>query len=121
MDFYSTVENPYVEGVVVTRGTVKQLVRTFGASFSSSHCPCSSLINAPPFVGDDYFCENSGGDLRLWDGENCDGACCDFNDPPFFCTSFSDPTTDDIEIAICAGSPTANEDTPIELIEIFVQ
>ena len=125
--YYSTIENSYVEGVAITRGTVKQHVWTFGASWSSSyHCPCSSSISAPPFVGDDYFCENYygsafGNDIRLWDGEDCDGACCDFNDPPFFCTSTSEPTTDNIEIAICAGSTTANEDTPIELIEIFVQ
>ena len=119
---YTRIEDPYVEGVAITRGTEKQHVWSFGASVSPTlWCPCSSSISAPPFVGDDYFCENRGPDLRLWDGENCEGACCDFNDPPFFCTSSSEPTTDDIEVAICAHQELLNEDTPIELIEIFVQ
>ena len=118
---YTRIEDPYVDGAVITRGTEKQHVWSFGASFTGGGCPCSGSGSVPLFVGDDYFCENRGTDLRVWDGENCEGTCCEFNDPPFFCTSFSEPTADDIEVAICGEQSVANEDTPIELIEIFVQ
>ena len=120
---YTRIEDPYVEGVVITRGTEKQHVWSFGASVNpgSGNCPCSSSAIIPSFVGDNYFCEFRSPDHRFWDGENCEGDCCEFNDPPFFCTSFSEPTADNIEIAICANQDLINEDTPIELIEIFVQ
>ena len=122
---YTTIEDPYVDGVVITRGIEKEHVWTFGASVSGSSfaCPCTNIQSTqstPSFVGQDYFCET---DNPLWDGEGCGSGstCCDFNGPPFFCKSLTEPTTDDIEVRICANQALSNEDTPIELIEIFVQ
>ncbi len=84
-------------------------------------------------MGQDYFCEtgitgdHTNGlfypDDPLWDGEDCGSGstCCELNGPPFFCKSVAEPTTDDIEVRICGEEMFSNEDTPIELIEIFVQ
>ena len=141
--FYTRIEDPYFDGVVITRGTEKEHVWTFSGSVSESTtddflddvCPCTnarSTQSEPPFVGTDYFCETAvSGDFDtvlypddpLWDGENCSSGstCCEFNDPPYFCKTLSQPTTDEIEVRICADELLENEDTPIELIEIFVQ
>ena len=141
LSFYTRLQDPYVDGVVITRGTENlEHVWTFSGSVSEESigeaCPCTnaeSTQSTPPFVGTDYFCETavvSGAianvlypDDPLWDGENCGSGstCCEFNDPPYFCKTLSQPTTDDIEVRICADELFGNEDTPIELIEIFVQ
>ena len=139
--YYTRIEDPYFDGVVVTHGTDKEHIWTFAASASESDssisdaCPCTNVRSTqtiPTFVGEDYFCETaiSGGwtdvfypDDPLWDGENCGpgSTCCEFNDPPYFCKSLSEATTDDIEVRICADESLHNEDTPVELVEIFVQ
>ena len=119
---FTEIEDPYVDGVVITRGTEKEHVWTFAAG--SEDYP-----SIPSFVGQDYFCEARSvvgtgpfySDDPLWDGEDCGtgSSCC--NDPPYFCKSLPEPTTDDIEVRLCGDEGLANEDTPIELIEIFVQ
>ena len=136
------IEDPYVDGVVIVRGTEKHHVWTFASELSESSpgvnvCPCTNAPNPstaiPPFVGEDYFCETGVTDGwmngvfypddPLWDGENCGSrsTCCEFNNPPYFCQRFSEATADDIEVRICGSEPSLdNEDTPIELIEIFV-
>ena len=137
---YSRIEDPFVDGVVITRGTEKQHVWTFAASRTEQGsingvCPCTntqSTQQIPSFVGQDYFCETGiTGDWTefefypddpLWDGEDCGSGstCCELNDPPYFCKGLTEPTTDDIEVRICANE-LLRADTPIELIEIFVQ
>ena len=96
-------------------------------------CPCDAVINIaiPPFVGGDYFCESrqkasatSGifhSDDPLWDGRDCASrsTCCSFNNPPYFTKQLPSPTTDDIEARICQKDGV--EDSPIELIELYVQ
>ena len=62
------------------------------------------------------------GDDPLWDGAGCgpNSDCCDFNDPPWFRKQLPSTTTDNIEMRLCrAGAP--DEDTPVEIIEIYVQ
>ena len=139
--WYTRIEDPYVDGVVITQRTEKQHIWTFatsrdvGIGSNPEACPCSDPAGSqtvPPFVGEDYFCEsgtegmNSGqfflGD-PLWDGENCraPSTCCELNSPPYFCKTLAEPAADDIEVRICADEETANEGSPIELIEIFVQ
>ena len=143
---FTRIEDPYVDGVVVTHGTEKEHVWTFAASLTELDsgfnfqyiCPCTnsqiSTQSVPSFVGQDYFCETGitgswghgasypDGD-PLWDGEGCGSGstCCELNGPPYFCKSLSKPTTDNIEVRICIDEGLNTEDTPIELIEIFVQ
>ena len=101
-------------------------------------CPCSNTAvsgaAAPSFVGNDYYCEtgqysDSTNGLfyedadPLWDGEGCGptSTCCEFNNPPWFCKQLAQPTTEDIEVRACGSFGTDNEDTPFELIEIYIR
>ena len=138
---HTRIVDPYVDGVVILRGTEKHHVWTFAGELSERTtdniyaCPCTnapSPVTIPPFVGENYFCETAvTGAWELifylndpiWDGENCGSrsTCCEFNNPPYFCQRLSEATADDIEVRICGGESLSNEDTPIELIEIFVQ
>ena len=90
---------------------------------------------APPFVDEDHFCEigRTNDNINfitynpLWDGQGCVAfqACCEFNNPPWFCKQLNQTTTEDIEIRIMGSIAGPNsleeEDTPVELIESFVQ
>ena len=135
----TTIDGPYVDGVSLTHGSPQQHIWTFAAGFSEVQdrnrrwaCPCDATINItiPPFVGGDYFCESGRhqGDPReifypddpLWDGDGCT-ANSSFNNPPYFTKQLPSPTTDDIEARICHDESQANEDTPIEFIELYVQ
>ena len=102
---------------------------------SQYNCPCSTVAGTQPpaYIGDKYFCEsgnpNNGfeeGQLyssdRLWDGQECEGSCCGgTQSPPWFSVQLPAPTTDMIEVSICCDQGTMDEDTPVELIEIYVQ
>ena len=130
----TTIDEAYVSGVSLTRGSPRQHIWTFAAGRSEALpnlddvCPCDATINItiPPFVGGDYFCESGAnfgyhGDDPLWDGEGCSASstCCSFNDPPYFTKQLSSPTSDDIEARICQKDNV--DDTPIEFIELYVQ
>ena len=62
-------------------------------------------------------------DDPLWDEENCgsQSTCCELHDPPYFCKSLTEPMTDDVEVRICGDQVISQEDSPIQLIEIYVQ
>ena len=101
-----------------------------------STCPCTRSDRdwtgvVPPFVNEDYFCATSRRQTLqqafyyedpLWDGKGCGNVstCCDFNSPPWFCKQLPQPTTDDIELRLCGDGRSSNEDTPLELVELFV-
>ena len=106
----------------------------------SSHCPCvtgnmAAANNIPPFVGQNYFCETGltrwnatdgifwpNGD-PLWDGQGCGprSSCCTFNSPPWFNITLFPPTTDYIEVRICDNEIFLDEDTPIQVMELYVK
>ena len=133
----TTIEGSYVAGISLTHGSPRQHIWTFASGHSEFEvinwvCPCDATIDIsiPPFVGGDYFCEsgrNSAGpnmffaDDPLWDGDGCTATstCCSFNNPPYFTKQLPSPTTDDIEARLC--NDYTYEDTPIELIELYVQ
>ena len=99
-------------------------------------CPCTNIHNNPPpavlpFVGHDYFCDTVSesnfqyifyGEDPLWDGEGCGphSTCCSWNNPSWFMKEIS-PTTDDIEMRLCADENRGNEDITFETLEIYVQ
>ena len=136
-----TIDDAYVDGVSITHGNPRQHVWTFAAGRSETHagnagCPCDNPnigSSTPSFVGDNYFCESatvrSSGDScmyfinnTLWDGQDCIlSSCCEFNTPPWFCRPLPEPTTDDIEVRICANARIAAEDNPVELVEIYIR
>ena len=127
----------------------RQHIWTFAAgnveNGPSSHpewtCPCADratpLSLVPSFIGNDYFCEsgNSASTYSnsqfypndpLWDGQGCgSSSCCELSyppgvTPPWFCKQLPQATTNDIEVRICGDQDTGNEDTPVELIEIYI-
>ena len=135
----------YVDGVSLTHGMPRQHIWTFAVGGtdgslgdSDVNCPCfnptaSSNVLPPTFVGDNYFCESGNHGRRLgdreiffeddpvWDGQQCEGECCTGKSAPWFHVRLPESTTDDIEIRICASEGTHNDDSPIQLFEIYIQ
>ena len=139
-----SIDNNYVDGVSLTRGSPRQHIWTFVAGLQEnsgrvpSACRCNDAGAPPPpaFVGNGYFCDSGNplfmnSDSRttvysgdpLWDGRGCmsTSTCCIFNDPPWFHKQLSDPTTDDVEMRVCTDERTNNENVYIEIVEIYVQ
>ena len=62
-------------------------------------------------------------DDPLWDGQQCnglEGPCCPANSTmPWFYRSLDTHTNDDIELRVC-GTFT-DEDTPLDIIELYIK
>ena len=143
----TTIDDNYVDGISLTHGqSPRTHIWTFAAAIDEyprlethSTCPCTQAYQdsplmepVPPFVGEDYFCDTGSRNVYqsifypddpLWDGQGCGGTstCCEFNNPPWFCKQLSQQTTDDIELRSCTNQGTSDEDTPLEIVEIYVQ
>ena len=140
-----TIDGYYVDGVSITRGSSpRQHIWTFAAArdeiSSDSHiCPCtnskgsSSTSPVPPYVGQNYFCEtgtatSAGNGVfysndPLWDGFGCGtgSSCCSGTNPPYFCVDLGADVSDDIELRVCGNESRESEDTPVELVELYVR
>ena len=136
-----------VDGIRITYGIQRNHIWSYVAgvkemgdfppAIATSHCPCSSEQSRPmppQFIGNNYFCESGNptdsfddnhffSNDPLWDGQQCEGTCCTGtgSSPPWFSVQLPAPTIDVIEVRICLDQGTADEDTPVELIEIYVQ
>ena len=140
----TTIDSCYVDGISLTHGQCpRKHIWTFVAALHeyNSHrdtvCPCTNIRNNPPpavpsFVGQDYFCDTGSenhyqfifyGNDPLWDGAGCGqfSTCCSFNSPPWFLKELSPPTSDDVEMRLCANENRSNEDITFETLEIYVQ
>ena len=141
-----TIEGYYVDGVSLTYGTSpRKHIWTFAAARSevvtNGHiCPCINSANTlpetavPEFIGTNYFCD-TGSEARyenkrfydtdpLWDGKGCgsSNSCCRvIPSSGYFCTDLGEVTTEDIEMRVCSNEYSDNEDTPIELVSMYVQ
>ncbi len=143
------LEGAYIDGVSLTHGAAgsRQHIWSFAAAVyedASNYRPdwaCSCTKNTanwpftvPSFVGDNYFCATANpdgiitgtaifSDDPLWDGKGCGStnACCEFNNPPWFCTTLPQPITDDIELRICHDQNADNEDVIISSIDIYIK
>ena len=142
-DAFDSNSDQSADGVIITHGThhiwsyVASLTERSTSTHSSSTCPCSNTDgqaqNPPASIGNNYYCESGNSESsfrqghlyqedKLWDGEQCEGTCCNgTNSPPWFSVQLSAPTTDAIHICICCNQGTRDEDIPVELIEIYVQ
>ena len=100
-------------------------------------------MTLPSFVGEHYFCDSGTRDRPknqtylddpLWDGDGCGAhsTCCTFNSPPYFKRDNLKSTTDDIDFRLCAWYRKGYniikkeavqhfEDTPLEVIELYIQ
>ena len=137
----SSINNAYIDGVSITYGQPRNHIWSYAAGYTenstssvTSNCPCSPMKGEKPqsFVGDNYYCESGNSndgmfgvlynDDKLWDGKQCEGTCCtDSKSPPWFSVRLPNPTTESIEVRICGDQETNDEDTPIELLELYVQ
>ena len=139
------IDDAYAEGVSITHGrNPRNHIWTYVAALqesivNSNGCPCSIGYSGgrdptSTFIGSHYYCE-SGLDpgVRwskvlyaadpLWDGKQCDDAeatCCPANSKmPWFYRSLGMHTRDGIELRLC-GHGTNDEDTPLDIIELYV-
>ena len=137
-----SIDDGYVDGVSLTHGqSPRQHIWTFANALDETRsnnfaCPCTRSDRpytgvVPPFIGQDYFCETGSREILryifyhddpLWDGQGCGGnsTCCEFNNPPWFCKQLPQPTTDDIELRLCGNKDIVDEDTPIEIAELYI-
>ena len=136
-----SINQAYVEGVSITHGSPRSHIWTYAADSSetgsSTYCPCDngSSSSPPSFVGNNYYCESGNPNSSatesflyasdpLWDGKQCssEGTCCsNGRSPPWFSVTLNNPTSNNIEVRICADYLATEEDTPIELLEIYIQ
>ena len=136
----SDIDSYYVDGVSITYGSnPRQHIWTYAAGVYDldSGCPCSNGSSATPppsFVGNDYYCESGLNDLPwsyilyaddpLWDGQNCNGpesTCCTNPNMPWFLKTLDETTTDNIELRVCNDQSLPDEDTPLDIIEMYVK
>ena len=137
-----TFDDPYVDGLSLTYGSPRMHIWTFANAIDettnnpNSICTCTypSQLNPPPsFIGNDYFCETGANrgwsydtfhaDDPLWDGQGCGptSTCCTFNNPPWFCKQLPQSTNADLEVRLCLAFVGPHQNTPIELIEIYIK
>ena len=140
--FRTTIDGAYVDGASLTYGSSpRKHIWTFVCALQETgscprcicHCthPDAYPGSVPYYVGQDYFCDTAGRTSwfgngfdgsadPLWDGQGCgpNSSCCNFNSPPWFCKQLSQPSRDDIELRLCGGP---HEDTPLEIVELYVQ
>lgn len=142
-DQQRTVEDPYVDGAILTHGLQPRThVWTFAMAedereYDDEACPCTRSDRAytgivPPFIGDNYFCDTGSRtraeeiyylDDPLWDGAGCGetSTCCEWQNPPWFCRSLPEATRDNLELRVCTDSPSNDELLLFEEIEIYIQ
>ena len=138
--FSKTVNDVYVDGVSITLGDPRKHVWTYavGASddddFPYYNCPCANIssLEAPVFVGNNYYCESgntgpfSGGTLYsddvLWDGEQClpGNSCCYRTGQPWFFHQLPISVGEHLEVRICKDQ-ARNEDVTVEKLQLFIQ
>ena len=146
----TSLDTAYIDEISVTHGVpgsrkhiwsfVVALYEQDSSYVPPYNCPCTNRnvnwpFQTPSFVNNDYFCNtgntgpgyNNAGRIYpendvLWDGEGCGATndCCQFNNPPWFCTSLHQPTTDDLELRLCMGEINA-EDALVTFVDIYVQ
>ena len=115
-------------------------LRAAGSGLYRAQCECTdstdvAMLDVPSYVGNDYFCETGVpprqtysnsifyADDPLWDGQGCDptSTCCTFNNPSWFFKQLPQSTNADLEVRLCSLQGARVENTPIELIEIYVK
>ena len=141
--------NTYVDGISITYGNnPRKHIWTYACGAREKieisidaaqyNCPCninSTGTTVPSFVGSNYYCESalSPGlpylsvlypNDPLWDGQGCEGEeepCCTNPNMPWFVTTLNETTSEDIELRMCGSEHSGDEDTPIEVIDLYIR
>ena len=140
-----TIDDVYVDGVSITySSSTRKHIWTYANGLyllrtdSVFNCPCNngSGFGTPPFVGNDYYCETANNvytccgtrillsDDTLWDRQQCPGdeaPCCVHPNMPWFNKTLSETATEDIELRLCGDDQISDEDTLLQVIELFIQ
>ena len=139
------IDSFYVDGVSLTHGSNprKHIWTYVGGLMSdnsiyalSTKCPCNYNLSLmiPTFVSNDYYCESGlhneyweymlYTDDPLWDGKQCLGpeaGCCLDSKMPWFLKTLETSTNDSIELRLCSNQGYPDEDTPLDIIELFIK
>ena len=138
-----TIDNDYADGVSITHGSSpRRHVWTYAIGHAlimvsdNEACPCNngSTKSVPSFVGDNFYCESGTDDPAragvlysndpLWDGMNCnnrESTCCTNSNLPWFNTTLSDTTNDDLELRLLFNSVRSIEGGPLDLIKLYIR
>ena len=141
----NSLDDVCVDGVSLTHGAEgsRQHIWTFASAGDETinnvnACTCSNVHDnfmhaVPTFIDQEhYFCDTGTSqpveadiiytDNPLWDGKGCgpDSSCCEFNSPPWFCTTLPQPTTDTIEMRLCRDEDNGNEDIIVFLVDLYI-
>ncbi len=139
------LEGNYLDGISLTYGRHGSRMHiwsfTITSSLSSStrsSCPCidstrpwSEVI--PSFIGNNYYCDTGNPTLAtaknqyytdnpVWDGLGCsaNSTCCTANNPPWFHTELTVPTSDPVEARLCTNAKR-NENVVVTRLEMYVK
>ncbi len=141
------LEENYLDGVSLTHGSPGNRVHiwsfTIASSLSSSSessCPCIDSTRPwpeviPSFIGNNYYCDTGNPTLAtakknqyytdnpVWDGLGCseNSTCCTANNPPWFHTELTVPTSDPVEARLCTNANLNTEDVVVTRLEIYVK
>ena len=131
-----------MDGILISHGENREHIWAYAAGFqrmpsgpSTLYCPCASHEYSgvvPSFIGNDYYCDSGVDDEPeagkfytdpLWIGQGCKppNFCCRSDSLPWFCKTLADPTSDYIEIHSCHNQKATNEDTTIQLMELYIR
>ena len=138
----TTINHAYVSGLSITYWCEGERTHiwTYVGGYSdkrsdSCNCPCAASpgASAPPFVGQDFYCESATRytppypprwytNNTLWDGEDCypGSSCCNNGFAPWFRRTLQEKTTGNIEVRWCTGQGLPNDRVATELLEIYI-
>ena len=137
------IDSCYVNGISITyNSSPRKHIWTYANGQSPTSpiysCPCNTGTNAtfvPSFIGNEYYCESgvpAGQSFQsilypndpLWDGQQCDGnegPCCTNPKMPWFIKALNETINENIELRVCGDIDYPNEDTPLDIIELYIQ
>ena len=132
------INQPYLDGVSITYGKPRKHIWSLYGSIDGYRCCSIEHINFTRdmnFIGNNSFCDSGNPtyapwentlftEFPLWDGiAGCGSSptCCAPTSGPWFRTTLTVPTISDIEIRICGDQYTDDEDTPVELIDVYIR
>ena len=134
--------NLVMDEVLISHGKTQKHIWAYATGYQKTHsninynnnyCPCADYRyngTVPSFIGNDYYCDSAVENnpevgkfyiTPLWTGGGCapPNFCCSHSGMPWFCKTLPVPTTDYIEVRNCQNTPL-NEDTALELIELYI-
>ena len=132
----------FTDGLIITHQSPRQhniiwtyTAGVYGNRTHPNNCPCSEGgYAAPPFVGNNFYCESGATDSLdtaayyfddpLWDGSGCiknSSRCCDNTIQPWFYRELNKTTSSDIEARLCTHDAFQINSVLIDQLELYVQ